>query len=609
MAYRLDPTDNSIVIDGWQNGIAESPYMGLSDMRNINIISIPDEASVNFATTKASAGTVTAGTVTAADAGTKYLTYTGATGLEDYMAITFSAQSGLLPNGNSDLGVVFWVKNLGAGVFKITTDYVQSNVAAVTNGTGTFSVVAMDKPMYFTYDELTGAYFMIDYGGRVWSDTFRTGVNDYWTYTGNKPVSAQSYGQGIVAYTASNGFAAPGNSNSYVFAFSTYSIDYLDTTTLAWAYQWDPSAGTVGSYSATPTQVLHANDQASPHEAIWAPDNQVYYCDKNWISRFFQNSPTVAFNPTNNTTYTFDTTQLLPDNDRAKCLTYLGDRLLVGGQLNRIYMWDTNSTQPTNILLLPESSVAKMVTVNTNTYALVGNRGRVYKTNGTQAQLYKKLPDHISATVEPYFIWGGMAFNKNQVIFSALCTDNANIYITGYGGIWSIDVDTEALRLTNKLSYGTYAGYATAIVTTATNPHTVGNPPGAGLYIGWQGANGSGPYGIDKTSSTPYTGSEAVIETDLIPVGTFDIPKNFTRIEYKLVRPIINGESIVLSYRTDFSQAYTDVLTGTYVSGGNNYAQSGPINFSNAQWIQFKITLNSVASTPTYTRLREIRIR
>ena len=39
---------NDIVISGFEQGIGDDPYTGISDIRNINLISIPKEASVNF---------------------------------------------------------------------------------------------------------------------------------------------------------------------------------------------------------------------------------------------------------------------------------------------------------------------------------------------------------------------------------------------------------------------------------------------------------------------------------------------------------------------------------------------------------------------------------
>lgn len=48
MAYRSNKEDKSIVIDGFENGIAPSPYLGISNIRNLNTNYYPGVAYVNY---------------------------------------------------------------------------------------------------------------------------------------------------------------------------------------------------------------------------------------------------------------------------------------------------------------------------------------------------------------------------------------------------------------------------------------------------------------------------------------------------------------------------------------------------------------------------------
>jgi hypothetical protein len=50
MSYRYDKSTGDIIIDGFENGIANSPYEGIADMRNIDNVTIPGEASVALST-------------------------------------------------------------------------------------------------------------------------------------------------------------------------------------------------------------------------------------------------------------------------------------------------------------------------------------------------------------------------------------------------------------------------------------------------------------------------------------------------------------------------------------------------------------------------------
>lgn len=597
MSYRFDQYDNSIVIDGFENGIADSPHTGLADMRNINIVSVPGEASVNFKTTQTTPPTITAVSVTSADATANTIAYVVGTGiLAGGMAVTFSAST----IGGVSINTVYWLGNASNISANLYSDPGLNNLVDITlSGTGTFTVYTLTAAIkYFTYDSSNYNYG-VDGAGRVWSNVCGLDSNGNYRYLGNKP-NNNSSGTGIATYTASNG-------DIYIFVFSNSSIDYCKNPSLAtaWTYQWNISAGTTGAFNASPSSILKtASGVANSHEALLAPDNRVYFCDANWVGVFYETNPSTAFNPADLTTYTFAQYRLLPSIDLAQCLTFLGTNLMIGGIRNVIYPWDRSSTNFNYPLLLPEYNVAKMVTLNTSTYIFIGNRGRIYITNGTNVQLFKKVPDHISGTIEPYFTWGGASTFKNQIYFGVSVAKNTGATISQYGGLWAIDTDTKALRLTNKLSYGTYAGYVSAISPVLTS----GFAAGTGLIIGWD--SGASTYGIDSTSSNPYSAGESTIDSDLIPIGTFNKTRDFTQLEYKLSVPLVSGESIAIKTRLIFNTTDTGFSTGwtdSYTSPGQ-FSNTHPIDFQQAQWVQFKIVLTSTTSSPSYTRLKQIRL-
>jgi len=169
-----------------------------------------------------------------------------------------------------------------------------------------------------------------------------------------------------------------------------------------------------------------------------------------------------TFDPTNASTYTATGTALIfPPFERANCIEQLGTNLLIGCSRNIMYSW---SRDPLNAgvgsggtpIEIPEAGITRIVAVNSNAYIFAGNRGRIYITNGANVTLYKKIPDHLSGTVEPYYQWGGAVYSRNQLYFSVSAFNSAtNTAIPNYGGIWAISTDTNAMRLTNILSYGT----------------------------------------------------------------------------------------------------------------------------------------------------------
>lgn len=599
MAYTQDKS-GTIIVNGFQNGIADSPFDGISDMRNVNLISIPGEASVNFSTSSNVDANAT-GSVVSANAGADTISISGAN-IQQGQAVTFSG--GSLPGGIV-VGTVYWAVPTGGGVYNLYTNYAGTSLLDITsNGTGTYTTVTMSAPKYFTHlaTPYVDTYFMVDSSGKVWNYGLSSPSN--WRYTGNTVTgtNGSAHGNGLCTYVPSDsGSTAIG----YVFVFRDFQIDYATITsnsTLTWTYGWKPSTGATGQNNYLKNASTGANNSLI-HEAFTAPDNRVYYCDANWIGRWYQTSPTTGFDPTNTATYTFDQTPLLPFTDTAQCLTFLGTNILVGGKNNMIYPWDRYSTNPNQYIQIAESNIVKMVTINTTTYIFVGNRGRIYYTNGSQAQLYKKLPDHLSGTVEPYYVWGGATSSKNQLYFSASVTTNAGVAITTMGGLWAIDLDSKAQRLTNKLSYATYAGYATALISNFGT-----NPAGTGLYIGWD--SGVSTYGIDTTIGTPYTGSQAYVDSDLIPIGTFLKPVQSSQVEYKLTAPMVAGESVSMYYRLQFTDAYTLIFTKTTAGtfSGNSTESTTSLNFGAAQWLQIRTVINSTVSSPSYTRLKEFRI-
>lgn len=609
MAYHIDPQDeDAIVFDGHRDGIADDPYEGISDMRNVNIIPIPGEVSVNFATSQISPPAISTGTVTSANSGTEYLTYTGASGLENYMTIVFSATT----VGGVSTGTAYWIKNLGGageGTFQITSDYLQASTVNISGtGTGTFLVARVSRdpitggtgiPLAFTYDPVDACYFMLDTVGELWTNQFTT-TSGYWTWTGPSGTAQTGQGTGLAYYQAFNG---AGNDNRFIFVFRNQTIDYFKPSLGTWVFGWRPSTG-AGSYASATL-----NTSTTFHQAYVGTDNVLYWCDGSYIGSVFEKSDgppqSISFDPTNTATYTYALQALaLPYSDSAQCLAELGVNLMIGGKRNMIYPWNRTATSFTYPILLSEYNIQQMVTVNTNTFIFVGNRGRIYVTNGTNAQFYRKLPDHLSGTVEPYYTWGGATSNKNQLYCSALLLSNTGSALGVMGGVWAIDLDNKSIRLVNQLSYGTYAGYATCLISNFAT-----TPAGTGFYAGWNSSAVSGNGGIDTTTSSPYTGSQAYIDYDLIPVGTFYRPNTPKSVEYKLSVPIVSGESVSIYYRKNFNDAYTLIFTSTNTTNQGGISEAHPADFENAQWVQLRAVLNSTASTPSYTRLTEIRLR
>lgn len=633
MSYRIENKD--IVIDGWEKGIADSPYQGISDMRGTNIISIPGESSVNFSTTLntptydtsqyAITGT---GTVSSSDAGADTCTFTIASSqtsrMYSYAAITFSAST----IGGVSTNTIYWVERISTGVMKLYTDSILSTLVDITsNGTGTFQVFNVGTIKHSLYVKDTavpnGRTWCLDDNGVCWllNTTF-----NIWVHSGNitKPKSGYvktSNGNGMFYYRSpiDNIGSYTTYAVGYLFIFRNSGIDYFNTYTGAWHYNWRiDTDGADDGWDMASGYLNSAYSINNSHAAIRGQGENIYWCDGSFVSSLVAVSPTTEFDPTIPATYTYTKQAVgIESNDIAQCLTMTGNQVLIGGQLNAVYVWDRLKFYYDYRIYLPETFVYKLLTLGSTVYIFPGNRGRIYQTNGSQASLYKKIPDHLSDTVEPYFTWGDVYSIKNQIYFGIKATTNGGTSIDNYGGVWAIDADTGALRMTQPLSYGTYANYVTCFIPSGTTT-------GLSLYVAWgtttrynllQNGETNGYYlgGIDAPSGDPFTTYIPYIDTDMIPVGTYLQNKTLEQIEFKLTKPMVSGEGIKIQYRTHITDSWTDVFetlySATSESNSNNMSGLGFVNFQNVQWIQLKVYLKSTSSSPSYTRLKEVRLR
>ena len=606
--YTVDQTTGDIVITGFEKGIGTSPYEGLYDMRCINPSSIPGEAPINFSTSSITPPAIVNATLVSASTIFNTITFTGATGLENGMAIVFSG--GGLPGGIT-AGVPYWVSNVSGGTCQLDNSFAQvAPITITTNGSGTFSAYNMGTPKYFAKakkSDGTVSYYMVDSNGYVWTNHLTT-TSGFWEFTGNTTLAGAT-GNGLVYYEVSDNAVPTATIKGYLFVFRLGVVDYLETTVasnaLSWTYGWKASDGTTGNTAAW------LDNSSTNHFAFTAPDNRVYFCNGSNIGKFFQTNPTTIFNPTSTASFTYTNYNLLPINDKAQCLAPLGTNILIGAQSNIVYSWNTTSNLVSNYIPLPESLVAQMVTVNTNTYIFAGNRGNIYITNGSQANVYIKVPDHLSGVIEPYFAWGGATYQKNRLYFGVQATTNASGtgWVDGYGGLWCVDLSTQSIYIANRLSYGFYnnGSYASALLSIPAVQNN--NPLGAGLFIGW--FNGTGG-GIDKTIATSYTGGQAYVVSDMIPIGTARKPDTPAQLEFKLASPLLSGESVELQIASSLANGtnptFTSVKT-TYGDGTLFSDNTDSINTQNLQWLLIKAILSSgTAATPSFCRLREIRV-
>lgn len=587
-----------IVIRGFEKGVADGALNGLQDMRNVNIISSPGEAMVSLKT-----ATVPSPTALSA----VEVTFTGSTDVVNYASASANLYTGQaitfgLTAGGVTASRVYWVGSITSTTFKVYTNIALTTPVNLSDSGNNFTSITMSQPKWGCNNTLkiaastqNGYQFIQDSSGAVWW------VNDSGNLIFIGPLNSAT-GVRVTSNASGNGVVVLGG---WLLAFRENAVDLLSTdemtssddpTYAQWINDWES-----GLVSNLPTP---GTGLSIVHQGLVGRDNTLYFCNGQNIGSVLVIG---TFDPTNTNTYVDNSSALLlPVGDRATHIAELGNLLLIGGTKNSVYTWDRVNPGINNILLLAESYTTRIVSTNANSYIFAGNRGRIYITNGSNVELYKKFPDSIANVQDPYYTWYDAVYWRNQIYFGLSATTNAGTAISTVGSLWAIDITTEALRMTNSFASTASSFDSQARVILPDLRSTT--PGGAGLFIGWQGTFITTVYGVDVSTTTPYSSTTSTyIVSDLIPVGTFFAGRTFQQVEYKFSRELVSGESIAIGWRTNLNDSFTS-LTSTSTQLG---AMSGTFGntIDTAQFLQLQIGLASTDTSPSYCPLVEVRIR
>ncbi len=365
---------------------------------------------------------------------------------------------------------------------------------------------------------------------------------------------------------------------------------------------WAPALNATPS-ATTASLFFNSNNVTSAdvqHMTLVAANTgDLYFCNGPYVGAFTLNL-NQKFNKSDMNTFTFYSNILaLPPTETSVWLSELKNQLMVAGK-QRLYPWDFFSPFWSNPIPMDEE-FKKMINILNNLYIFAGNKGNIYLSNGYSLERFKKMPDYIAGVVDPSWEWGGIMSHRQMPYFQALAQNSqsgANIL----AGIFSLNPLDGSLVMENQNSPG-------LIPTGAVSDGLLIDSNLTAIdYDKYYSAFGATNSGIDFNDTTLYSNNEAVIETDIVPVGTYLQNKTFSSAEFKLDQPLQSGDSISLYARQSLSDAYT--LIGTTTSAVLSFSeQKMPIE--KFQWIQFKVTMscNPAATSSSFNRLRELRIR
>lgn len=708
MSYRVEKNRNSglpeLVIDGWENGIADSPYAGIANIRNLNTRYYGGVSYVNY---KRKSGTTAGGNgvfTGSTSPSQLQLSVAGTPVMVVGDAVTVSNSGGSLPTGLS-ANTTYFVQaiNSGSGVFQLAATYGGSAIAitGAGSGTNTVTLIQMGKPK-FSCQSPSGLNYVLDSNGRVWKQsatnagTFflldgnpRTGGSGcgiaYWnnylfvmrdkyidicgTGTGDgtiisinwNPTSSIKWpignvtnlilsagGGGAISFPSAGATTAlvssyndpegGAQSTSWVLPTGVYqlkfntgqvvnaTITYGNSATVTFDTALQASVSTTVSAM---TAVFNTQTNGGPIQHMMLSsgyNGNLLFCNNQGVGVIAPTATGYTFSPTDSTSFRFNWAYvtLVPAQDTAIWLTELQSTLLIAGT-NRLYN-SAYSGLNLSVVTVPDSflpivePITKAINILNNIYIFAGQKGSIYISNGYSISPFKKIPDYITSLggisgtsnsyIDPIWTIGGIMTHRQRLWFQALAQDSVtgNSVLSGIFSLGlvsasnSLSFDTPgSLVMESQSSSGVYCSSETGVLIDNT-PSANGNDS---YFSGW--SDSSTGYGIDYNDTTLWSSNEPLIETDIIPAGTFLEPFTFSNFEFKLDQPLKSGDSISVYARQSLADPYT--LLGTTATAQLSDVYTA--NFQKSQWIQFliKMSCNSSAASSSFIRLREVRIR
>tara|TARA_R110000868_G_scaffold271022_2_gene530475 strand:+ start:2511 stop:4412 length:1902 start_codon:yes stop_codon:yes gene_type:complete len=633
MAYRYEKNyagGQDIVVDGWEKGIAPSPYAGIADVRNVNINDIPGAvfASPKTEDFKINALEVSFLGVTrtfTADAGTDIITLSSSL-QQDYISFTLTT-TGTLPGGLST-GTIYYGRLQTLTTFKISTtlanavNAVYVNITSTGSGTHTLTTTDIGTIKCSTKDLRTGVIYAVDSNNYVWMSILPGGSLGWTLIAGN--TLTQGSGNGIAVW------------QNYLFVFRSRSIDVYgalnDYGTAAWSNSW---------------QTLNASTSYTGlHKTLVGSDNILYWTDFDNAASGSQRLGYIgsvrlagasAFAPGTGATFTYSNNSLdFPSDEEPAGLTELNNYLVVAnnysgvnsnGNWSKLYYWDRVSASYFQPLIIPESPVYEIINSNNLIYVFCGGRGRVYKSNLSSLAVAFKLPDQLYSPTStsvgyeglPLGGYGSQSSNglRVQISFGVQArTTRRKIFFVAnpYGAtaLYSFDVETNLLQIEAKPINGYSLTSNTGVELFAVETLSSGGSTGLlGTEIIWFGLYYSGTftYTIEKWDvfaqgdTGNYATYNGYVISDLVPTGGTNNRKSFEQLEYKLDRKMISGSGLKIYYRTAIGESWSLLSTEDFSTYGAITSRVISLPLVDTEWIQIKVELNR------NTVLREIRLR
>lgn len=605
MAYtyrKSNSGENELVINGFQKGIADSPFNGIGNIQNLNVSYIDGVTYVNY---KRRACTFNGGTLqrpisyTVSDQGLIYIadfngTDTSQIWKQDSVNGTSFTLLGGATYSTQIYNIEYWQNYLI--VFR-------SNYIEICGDGGGDSGIASGNWNTSPYSSTTGSWPLKVTQTVTLTATLSAGATQG---------TISSYNDGSGTPTTWNGASG----TYFMDIAGTYGTQtvMVNLTQGQPGFTFTPALNTsIPASGTTVTVRLYAGTAVSPttnkQSLVSVNNGNLYFTNGNYVGVFTVPSFTTMIKKDFNTFKYNAGVVALSKTDGAICMTEMRQQLLVASY-HKINPWDFLSPQFSTPIPLQEN-IFKMINILNTVYILAGYKGNIYYSNGYNADLFKKIPDSITGVVDPKWVIGDVMENRNNLYFQATAV-NSSTGSTISTGVYKLNLenDNNAITMDSQYSGGlTPAGLRTDTTNSQNYGLLINNNNIQGLaYDNYYSAYAATTNSVDYNGNSLWDNNESLIETDIIPIGTAVQPFTFSSAEFKLAQPMASGDSISLYARKSLSDSYT--LIGTTTTAVLSDFYDG-LSFEEWQWIQFKVTMSTGSSPVTSSRVKlfEIVIR
>lgn len=521
-------TTQPLIINNFDQAIADSPHKGFGLMSRVDIESFPGAVKVGKDLTSlfhtALSKTFTA--VAATDVCTISSGELPITGTAVVLTTTNTLPAGLA------VATIYFIIKLSDTTFKLATTIANANVPTPINitdtGTGVHTVTTINPGTinHIIKDPRVGRRFYLDSNGRVWygGDILLLLYNSAIDTGGASVTNANGTGISIASFSHTT--------SNFLFVFRNALIDVIDVyatsdvETPSWTNGWQSLNSGAGSTNS--------------HHSILAQDNLLYFCDDKYVGSIKEKTGQ-TFDPASGATYTYNYQALdLPTYEVAQHFEELGINLLTAGNtFNKVYPWDRISDSFNLPLDVPEIGVKKLKNIGGLVYILAGTIGNIYITQGSYVRHFKKIPTQLTNNLNTAagftITWGGIGAINGSLLFGM------GVDTSGNSGAYLLYPDG---RLVIDQLPSTGSTNVTAFECT-TNFY----------YMGYSG-------GADKHDTDRYSSFEGVVQSSLYRVATKTEKATYSTLEVVLAKPTAPA-GVRIGYRKNTSGSFTPLDTFT----------------------------------------------